>query len=66
MRAQVGLAERLARARGGRARGGLGARGGAFVAPTDIDWLDAYAERLRMAMSPLGLLNRNGMAMAAE
>jgi hypothetical protein len=41
-----------------------GARGGAFVAPTTIDWLDAYAEKLQTAKSPLGLLNR--LPMAAE
>ena len=44
----------------------LGARGGAFVAPTDVDWLDAYAEKLQTAKSPLGLLNRNGLPLAAE
>jgi hypothetical protein len=32
------------------------ARGGAFVAPADVDWLDAYARNLREAISPLGML----------
>ena len=32
----------------------LGARGGAFVAPVKQDWLDAYAEKLQTAQSPLG------------
>jgi hypothetical protein len=32
------------------------ARGGAFIAPTDVDWLDAYALNLREAVSPLGML----------
>lgn len=41
-----------------------GARGGAFVAPTQLDWLDAYREKLQTALSPLGLLNR--LPMAAE
>jgi hypothetical protein len=41
-----------------------GARGGAFVASTSLDWLDAYAEKLKTAKSPLGLLNR--LPMAAE
>src|SRR5215475_12887296 len=38
------------------------ARGGAFVAPIEQDWLDAYAENLREAVSPLGML----IAEAAE
>jgi len=38
-----------------------GARGGAFLAPTEMDWLDAYARELQSA---LGLLDR--MPMAAE
>jgi hypothetical protein len=41
-----------------------GARGGAFIASAKIDWLDAYAEKLQTALSPLGLLNR--LPMAAE
>jgi phthalate 4,5-dioxygenase oxygenase subunit len=41
-----------------------GARGGAFVASAKLDWLDAYAENLQTAKSPLGLLTR--MALAAE
>jgi phenylpropionate dioxygenase-like ring-hydroxylating dioxygenase large terminal subunit len=40
------------------------ARGGAFLAPVDVDWLAAYAERLQFALSPLDLLNR--MPMAAD
>jgi hypothetical protein len=40
------------------------ARGGAFVAPAQQDWLDAYAEKLQTALSPLGTLNR--LPMAAE
>jgi len=44
----------------------LGARGGAFVAPAEQDWLDAYAEKLQTAKSPLGLLNRNRLPLAAE
>ena len=43
-----------------------GARGGAFVAPTEMDWLDAYAEKLQTAKSPLGLLDRNRLPLAAE
>ncbi|HKU94104.1 MAG TPA: Rieske 2Fe-2S domain-containing protein [Vineibacter sp.] len=39
-----------------------GARGGAFLAPTDLDWREAYARNLREAYSPLGML----MAQAAE
>jgi phthalate 4,5-dioxygenase len=38
------------------------ARGGAFIAPADVDWLDAYARNLREAVSPLGML----IAEAAE
>ncbi len=38
------------------------ARGGAFVAPADIDWLEAYGRNLREAISPLGML----VAQAAE
>ena len=41
-----------------------GARGGAFIASAKIDWLDAYAEKLPDAKSPLGLLNR--LPLAAE
>jgi hypothetical protein len=41
-----------------------GARGGAFIAPTSVDWLDAYAEKLQTAKSPLSMLTR--MALAAE
>lgn len=41
-----------------------GARGGAFIASAKLDWLDAYAEKLQTAESPLGLLNR--LPMAAE
>ncbi|HTG25207.1 MAG TPA: (2Fe-2S)-binding protein, partial [Reyranella sp.] len=43
-----------------------GARGGAFIAPAEQDWLDAYAEKLQTAKSPLGLLNRNRLPLAAE
>jgi phthalate 4,5-dioxygenase len=43
-----------------------GARGGAFIAPASQDWLDAYAEKLQTALSPLGLLNRNRLPLAAE
>ena len=32
------------------------ARGGAFIASASMDWLDAYAEKLQTALSPLGLL----------
>jgi phenylpropionate dioxygenase-like ring-hydroxylating dioxygenase large terminal subunit len=32
------------------------ARGGSFVAPENMDWLDAYAEQLRKAQSPNGFL----------
>ena len=38
------------------------ARGGSFIAPSSLDWLDAYAKNLREATSPLGML----MAEAAE
>ena len=40
------------------------ARGGAFIAPASQDWLDAYAEKLQTALSPLGLLQR--LPLAAE
>jgi phthalate 4,5-dioxygenase len=40
-----------------------GARGGSFIAPSDVDWLDAYAQKLRAAKSPQGVLT---MAQAAE
>ena len=33
-----------------------GARGGSLVCSDKIDWLDAYAEELRKAQSPAGLL----------
>ena len=33
---------------------------------TEQDWLDAYAEKLQTAKSPLGLLNRNRLPLAAE
>jgi phenylpropionate dioxygenase-like ring-hydroxylating dioxygenase large terminal subunit len=33
-----------------------GARGGSFIAPESVDWLDAYAEELRKAQSPTGFL----------
>ena len=33
-----------------------GARGGSFIAPDSVDWLDAYAEELRKAQSPAGFL----------
>jgi len=39
-----------------------GARGGAFVASTKLDWLAAYAEKLQTAKSPLGLLTRMPLA----
>jgi phenylpropionate dioxygenase-like ring-hydroxylating dioxygenase large terminal subunit len=42
------------------------ARGGAFVAPVEQDWLAAYADKLQTAESPLGLLNRNPLPLAAE
>ena len=35
-----------------------------FVASAKLDWLDAYAEKLQTATSPLGLLNR--LPLAAE
>ena len=41
-----------------------GARGGAFVTSEKIDWLDAYAEKLKTARSPLGMLSR--LPLAAE
>jgi hypothetical protein len=40
------------------------ARGGAFIAPAKQDWLDAYAEKLQSALSPLGMLQR--LPLAAE
>ena len=40
------------------------ARGGSFVAPETQDWLDAYADNLKTALSPLGLLER--LPLAAE
>jgi hypothetical protein len=33
-----------------------GARGGSFIASDKVDWLDAYAEELRRAQSPMGFL----------
>ena len=33
-----------------------GARGGSFVAPEGIDWLEAYERELRKAQSPMGFL----------
>ena len=33
-----------------------GARGGSFIAPDSLDWLDAYAEELRKAQSPMSFL----------
>jgi phenylpropionate dioxygenase-like ring-hydroxylating dioxygenase large terminal subunit len=33
-----------------------GARGGSFIAPENVDWLDAYADELRKAQSPAGFL----------
>jgi phenylpropionate dioxygenase-like ring-hydroxylating dioxygenase large terminal subunit len=33
-----------------------GARGGSFVAPSTLDWKEAYAQRLGTAVSPLGML----------
>ena len=41
-----------------------GARGGAFVASAELDWLEAYRQKLQTAKSPLDLLNR--LPMAAE
>jgi hypothetical protein len=41
------------------------ARGGSFVAGAKLDWLDAYAQNLKTALSPLGLLNRD-LPIAAE
>jgi hypothetical protein len=41
-----------------------GARGGSFIASAQLDWLDAYAEKLQTAKSPLGLLKR--LPLAAE
>ena len=35
-----------------------GARGGSFIAPDNLDWLDAYAEELRQAQSPADFLQR--------
>src|SRR5215475_5385469 len=40
------------------------ARGGAFIAPASMDWLDAYADKLKTALSPLDLLER--LPLAAE
>jgi hypothetical protein len=40
------------------------ARGGAFIAPASMDWIDAYTDKLKTALSPLGMLNR--LPMAAE
>jgi hypothetical protein len=40
------------------------ARGGAFIASAKLDWLDAYAEKLQTALSPLDLLTR--LPIAAE
>jgi phthalate 4,5-dioxygenase oxygenase subunit len=40
------------------------ARGGSFIASAKLDWLDAYADKLQTALSPLGLLNR--LPLAAE
>jgi phenylpropionate dioxygenase-like ring-hydroxylating dioxygenase large terminal subunit len=40
----------------------LRARGGSFVAPETIGWLDAYAEKLQTALSPLGTLQRRPVA----
>ena len=37
--------------------------GGSFIAPSNIDWLEAYAQKLRTARSPQGVLMR---AQAAE
>ena len=33
-----------------------GARGGSFIAPDSVDWLDAYAGEMRKAQSPAGFL----------
>ena len=33
-----------------------GARGGSFIASDKVDWLDAYAEELRKAQSPMSFL----------
>lgn len=33
-----------------------GARGGSFVAPEDQDWLSAYAQQLKEAVSPIGIV----------
>jgi hypothetical protein len=41
-----------------------GARGGSFIASAELDWLDAYAEKLQTAKSPLGMLKR--LPLAAE
>ena len=35
-----------------------GARGGSFIAPESVDWLEAYAEELRKAQSPTGFLRK--------
>ncbi len=40
------------------------ARGGSFVASAKLDWLDAYADKLQTALSPLNLLQR--LPLAAE
>jgi len=40
------------------------ARGGSFIAPEKQDWLDAYADKLQGALSPLGMLQR--LPLAAE
>jgi hypothetical protein len=42
-----------------------GARGGDFVAPDHLDWLDAYADEVRRAHNPSGVF-RFPMAKAAE
>ena len=38
------------------------ARGGSFIAPDNVDWLDAYNEQLRIAQSPADFLQRSEVA----
>lgn len=38
------------------------ARGGSFIAPDDVDWMDAYHAQLRLAQSPADYLDRSEAA----
>ena len=40
----------------GSARGVQGARGGDFVSPNTIGWLQAYSDELRASKNPTGTL----------